>query len=240
MAEGFMTLYSTILFLHIASAIGLFYRLRTGMDHLDSPAPCYGPLRKSVPGSGSIASRRRCPGASLAVLILTGGYLASVIGAMRQGWMVASLAAVLVAFSMGFVLHLPRIRALRDSLASLGGTLPPDVAARLQSGVLSTSVRVRTMLAVGILYLMTAKTSLAVSFLALGIAVLLGLVFSIPAWSPTETAKKIMHKKRKKAGAGNRLPPARHFRSAALAELHQVKQQHFRILHADQLQSLLF
>jgi len=184
-----MTLYSTILFLHIASAIGLFIgyglewtistllRRATTVEEVRSWLRVY---RVSPPLSG----------ASLAVLILTGGYLASVIGAMRQGWMVASLAAVLVAFSMGFVLHLPRIRALRDSLASLGGTLPPDVAARLQSGVLSTSVRVRTMLAVGILYLMTAKTSLAVSFLALGIAVLLGLVFSIPAWSPTETAKK--------------------------------------------------
>ncbi|HMI54080.1 MAG TPA: DUF2269 family protein [Candidatus Saccharimonadales bacterium] len=184
-----MTLYSTILFLHIASAIGLF--IGYGLEWTISTL-----LRRAT-----TVDQVRCwlrvyrvspplTGASLGVLILTGGYLASVIGAMKQGWMVASLVAILVAFSMGFTLNLPRIRALRDSLGSLGGTLPPEAAARLENAVLPTSVRVRTMLALGIVYLMTAKSSLAVSFVALGIAVLLGLVFSIPAWSPHETTQR--------------------------------------------------
>jgi len=184
-----MTLYSTILFLHIAGAIGLFIgyglewtistllRRATTVDQVRSWLRVY---RVSPPLSG----------ASLVVLILTGGYLASAIGAMKQGWMVASLVAILVAFSMGFIFNLPRIRALRDSLAALSGTLSPEVVARLENAVLPTSIRVRTMLALGILYLMTAKSSLLVSFVALGIAVLLGLVFSIPAWSPNETARR--------------------------------------------------
>jgi len=79
------TLFNHSFFCTSPAPIGLFIRLRTGMDHLDSPAPCYGPLRKSVPWLRvyrvSPPAVRRVPcGADS-----TGGYLASVIGAMEAG-----------------------------------------------------------------------------------------------------------------------------------------------------------
>lgn len=184
-----MTLYSTILFLHIASAIGLFIgygfewavsTLLRGATTIDQVRSWLRIFKISPPLTG----------ASLGVLILTGGHLAVQIGAMKQGWMSASLLAILIAFSMGFIINLPRIRAIRESLASTNGTLTPEISARLQNGALATSVRIRTMLALGIVFLMTAKPSLIFSFVALGVAILLGLVFSVPVWSPVAPTTK--------------------------------------------------
>jgi len=67
-------------------------------------------------------------------------------------------------------------------------------------------------------------------------------IFLPPAWSPTETAKKIITNEKVKA-AGNRAPP-RHFRSAALSVITTTTTSQTAALaaslHAYQLQSLLF
>jgi hypothetical protein len=184
-----MSLYSTILFLHIASAIGLFigYGFEWAVSTLLRRATTIDQVRSWL---RVFKISPPLTGASLGVLILTGGHLAVQIGAMKQGWMSASLLAILIAFSMGFIINLPRIRAIRDSLSSAGATLTPEISARLQNGTLATSVRIRTMLALAIVFCMTAKPSLTYSFVALAVAILLGLLFSIPVWSPIEPATK--------------------------------------------------
>lgn len=177
-----MSLYTTILFLHIASVIGFF--IGNGLEWAASTL-----LRKATSVEQVRAWLRiyrvspPLSGASLVVLILSGGYLASVINAMKQGWMSASLVALVIGFSLGFAVILPRIRAIRDSVASVEGPLPSGVRAKVQNVALTTSVRTRTMLAFGIVYLMTTKPPLGTSFLALGVAVVIGLLVSIPVWS---------------------------------------------------------
>jgi hypothetical protein len=130
--------------------------------------------RTSLPVSG--------PG--LLVLILSGAYLAQVSGAMKNGWMSASMLAIVVALIIGFVLILPRVKAIRAALPEGSAPLPANTIALLRAPGLPTLIRVRVMLALSIVYLMTAKPdTLASSLLVLGAAIVLGLLASAPTFS---------------------------------------------------------
>ena len=150
--------YTVALFVHLVGVVGLFvgYGLEWTSSSLlrraktaDQARDWLGLYRLSLPLSG--------PG--LLVLILSGSYLASMSGAMRQGWISASLLGILFALGIGFVFILPRTRALRLALGESVGLLSAPIRALLQDPVLLTLVRVRLLLALGIVYLMTVKTA---------------------------------------------------------------------------------
>lgn len=175
--------YMLALFFHFLGLVGLFvgyglewivsalFRKATTTDQVRAWLRVY---RTSLPISG--------PG--LLVLILSGGYLASLSGAMKEGWLSASLLAILFALGIGFVLILPRVRAIRGALPEGSAALPANVVALLQAPAIPTLIRVRGVLALGIVYLMTVKPqSLFTSLLVLGVAILLGILASAGTFS---------------------------------------------------------
>jgi hypothetical protein len=178
-----MTNYSIALFFHFVGLAMLFigYGLEwivsaflQGASTTDQVRAWLRVYRMSLPVSG--------PG--LLVLILSGGYLAQFSGAMKTGWLSTSLLAIVLALGIGFVLILPRVRAIRGALPEGSAVLPANATAILRAPGLSTLIRVRAMLALGIVYLMTVKpATLATSLLALGVAIVLGLLASAPAFS---------------------------------------------------------
>jgi hypothetical protein len=178
-----MTPYAIALFCHFLGMIGLFvgYGLEwTGSALLrkaatsDQARSALGLYRLSLPISG--------PG--LLLLILSGGYLASIIGRMRQGWISGALLAILVALVIGFVFILPRIRAVRAAIPQGSAPLPEAALARANNPMIVTLVRVRFLLAVGIVYLMTAKPpAFTTSLFVLLIAIVVGLLASASAWT---------------------------------------------------------
>ena len=183
-----MTNFSFALFFHFVGLIALFVgygiewivsaflRGATTTDQVRAWLRVY---RTSLPVSG--------PG--LLVLILSGGYLAQVTGAMKNGWMSASLLAIVIALLIGFVLILPRMKAIRAALPEGSATLPANATALLRAPGLPTLIRVRAMLAFGIVYLMTAKPdTFASSLLVLGVAIILGLLASAPTFSKPKAA----------------------------------------------------
>lgn len=118
-------------------------------------------------------------GPGLLVLILSGAYMAMLSGAMKEGWMSASMLAILLALGIGFVLILPRVRALRGALGEAGGSLPAKAAELLQGSGLPTLIRVRACLALGIVYLMTVKPpTFGASLAVLAVAIVLGVLAS--------------------------------------------------------------
>src|ERR1700720_1705048 len=109
-----MTYYSLALFFHFVGLIALFigYGLEwivstflRGAATTDQVRAWLRVYRTSLPVSG--------PG--LLVLILSGAYLAQVTGAMKNGWMSASMLAIVFALVIGFVLILPRVKAIRGA-----------------------------------------------------------------------------------------------------------------------------
>ena len=183
-----MTYYSLALFFHFVGLamlfvgygvewiVSAFLRGATTTDQVRAWLRVY---RTSLPVSG--------PG--LLVLILSGAYLAQVSGAMKNGWMSVSMLAIVLALGIGFTLILPRVKAIRSSLPEGSATLPANATALLRAPGLPTLIRVRALIALGIVYLMTAKPdTFATSLLALGAAIILGLLASAPLFSKSKAA----------------------------------------------------
>ncbi len=178
-----MTGHSLALFFHFVGLAALFvgYGLEwivsgflRGATTTDQVRAWLRVYRTSLPVSG--------PG--LLVLILSGGYLAQLSGAMKTGWVSASLLAIVLALGIGFVFILPRVRAIRGALPEGSAALPANAKALLGAAGLPTLIRVRALVALGIVYLMTVKpVTFASSLVALGVAIVLGFLASIPTFS---------------------------------------------------------
>jgi hypothetical protein len=182
-----MTVFPIVLFLHLIGALALF--IGYGIEWTASS------LFRNATSSEQLRSWLRVfkvspplAGAGLGVLLLSGGYLASLSGAMKQGWIPAALLAIFVALALGMVLILPRMKRIRAALPSTNESISPALRAQLSDPILLTAIRVRVLLATGIVYLMAAKTPLIHSFVALLIAVFVGLAFSIPTWNSKSAA----------------------------------------------------
>jgi len=178
------TVHVLVLFLHLAGALALFigYGIEWTASSLFRNAASVEQVRawlRVFKVSPPLA------GAGLGVLLLSGGYLASLSGAMKQGWMLATFIGIFLALALGFALILPRMKAIRSALPAGNEPLPAALRSRLADPILLTSIRVRVLLAAGIVYLMAAKPPLVSSLLILVFAVILGLLFSIPVLTKT-------------------------------------------------------
>jgi uncharacterized membrane protein len=176
-----MTAYSSTLFLHLASVLLLFigFGIEWAANHFlrASTAPDEARTWLRLARLGPLLS-----GPALLALILSGGYLAYVTGLMKQGWIPASFLGILCVFLPGVVIHVPRMAAIRNALSMKPAALAPELVAKLRDPLLATSVRTRALLALGIVYLMTAKLSLELSLLALLAFTVLGLLLSLRFW----------------------------------------------------------
>ena len=184
-----MNTYTIVLFLHFVGMAALFigYGLEWTASTLLRGATTAGEARSwlriyrgSLPVSG--------PG--LLLLILTGGYMAGVTQRSAAGWVIAAWIGIAVALVIGFGLLLPRFKKLRPLLQAEGtAALSSEVLGRVKDPVIITLIRIRSMLALGIVYLMTAKPELVPSLVVLLAAIGLGVILAAPAWSQGTTAK---------------------------------------------------
>ncbi|HEY1469229.1 MAG TPA: DUF2269 family protein [Candidatus Acidoferrum sp.] len=179
-----MNSYIIVLFLHLVGMAALFfgYGLEWTASALLRGATTAGEARSwlriyraSLPVSG--------PG--LLVLILTGFYMAGVNNMTKEGWVIATVIGIVLALAIGFGMLLPRFKKLRPVLQSADGTAPlsAEVLGRIKDPVVATLIRIRTMLAVGIVYLMAAKPTLVPSFVVLLASIGVGVILAAPAWS---------------------------------------------------------
>lgn len=174
-----MTVFTLVLYSHLLGALALF--IGYGIEWTASS------LFRNATSTEQVRAWLRVfrvspplSGAGLLVLLLSGGYLASRTGVMRQGWIPATLIAIAVALILGFAFILPRMNKIRKALPSLNQPVAEELRARLSDPLLLTAIRVRVLLAAGIVYLMAAKQPLTASLGALAAALLLGLLISLP------------------------------------------------------------
>ena len=177
-----MTIYANVLFLHLAAMAFLFigYGLEwTGTAFLRKATTAQaarsglGTYRVSLPMSGP----------ALLVLIFSGGYLGGITGASKEGWVLASVLGIIVALGIGFALVMPRMKRIKAALPAGDGPLSAEALDKVQDGVLVTLIRVRAFIALGIVYVMTAKLPLVTCLAVLFGAIVLGILFSVSARS---------------------------------------------------------
>jgi hypothetical protein len=176
-----MTVYTVVLYAHLLGAVALF--IGQGIEWTASS------LFRGASSTEQVRAWLRVfkvspplSGIGISVLLLSGGYLASLSGAMKQGWIPATLLAIGVALLLGIVVIMPRMNKIRKALPSLSEPVSAELRMRLADPILLSAIRIRVLLAAGIVYLMAAKAPFTPSLVALVIALVVGLLFSAPVW----------------------------------------------------------
>jgi hypothetical protein len=174
-----MTLFSGMLFLHVAAALGIFTAL--GLESLQlfhlrraGSAREAGVWVSLVPGLPAMF------GASAAVMLLTGVYLAVQMSAWPQAWLKVTMAGLVLMVPFGAVSG-RKMRAMRNVIA----VAEPDEISlfrRLQDPVLKFSLGIRIALVLGIVLLMTAKPELRESMGVIAASLLLGFASALLFW----------------------------------------------------------
>jgi len=170
-----MTLYALILFLHLTGVVALF--LAFGLEWAaisflgNATTPTEAQTWLRLGRIGPLVN-----GPALGLVILSGGYLASLISAFKQGWIPASFIGIAVVAALGGAINVPKMRAIRLAIADGGKNL----SAALRCKLLPVSVRLRTFAALSIVFMMAAKLPFAKSMLALLGGLVLGLLLCVP------------------------------------------------------------
>ena len=174
-----MTVYTVVLYAHLLGAVVFF--MGQGVEWIASS------LFRSASSTEQIRAWLRVfklsaplSGIGLSLLLLSGGYLASLSGAMKQGWIPATLLAIGVGVLLGMVLIMPRMTKLRKTLPSLNEPVSTELRTRLSDPFLLSAIRIRVLLAAGIMYLMAAKMPFTPSLIVLLVALAAGFLFSAP------------------------------------------------------------
>lgn len=175
-----MSLYSVAVFLHIVGALGLFVALGlewAGVQHLRRSVT----TRQAHEWMKLLGGLRLVGGPSLLLLLVTGVYVSATTGGGRP-WIRLGLLGLFAIAALGVLLTGRRLRSVGRVLPEEDGPVAPALARRLADPVLRLSARLRTALALGIVFVMSTKPDRAGALSALGIALALGLAAGLPAF----------------------------------------------------------
>jgi hypothetical protein len=172
-----MTMYSAVLFVHVASAIAVFivlaaegailFRLRSAQS-----------MEETRFFVGALHHLRLVAIPAFLGVLVGGLYLGSKFGAGTY-WIPSALAATLLIMLIGGFVTGRRTSRMRKALASDEIDMPVEtISAMTKANALLISYGLRTGLAMGIVFLMTAKPELAPSLAALGAGCVLGLLMA--------------------------------------------------------------
>lgn len=170
-----MKIYSLILFLHVVGAFGILVSFGLewlGLDNLQRSCTAE-ESRASLKGFGVLPL---IGGPSFLLALLSGIYLWETSW-RGTAWTVIALISLAVIAAIGAVLTRPRMTSLEKALSGQGSR-EPFVRQFASMQVLWASLQVRTLMALGITFLMTVKPDLAASAIAMVIAIMLGLAMN--------------------------------------------------------------
>ena len=172
-----MTLYSIALFFHIAGALGVFAALALDWVGITS-------LRRARTAeqvrewAGVYGIIRALGAASVAALLVFGLYLTAVTWG-PTGWIGIGFISLLFIAVLGAVSGIRLSRILANT-GSGQGSLGDDLRHKLQAPLFVASVRTRTAVALGVVFLMTVKPDAPASFLVVAVALALGIASAVP------------------------------------------------------------
>jgi hypothetical protein len=174
-----MNYYLIAKFIHIVSALGFFIAL--GVEWLSLWSARNAATSEQVRERLSISSSMQRLGPLSMLLLLLSGFYLMAIGRIGSAWLIVAFGALLLLVVLTLALFRRRIVAIRQALSMEKGTVSPLLHDQLNHSLLWLSIRLRVSIALGIVFLMTVKPDLLGSLIAMTVAVLLGLVFSLPA-----------------------------------------------------------
>ncbi len=170
-----MSIYSAVLFVHVVGALTLFMALAIEWSSLRQMQRTTSLAQASLSIKMS-SSLRPVNMASMLVVLLSGGYLASRMEAWRDAWIWVALAGMFAIGGIAVTLTRRRMEEIRRLCAGENAELTKELTARLRDPMLHFSMRLRIAIAAGIVFLMVAKPNLFGALLALGVAAVAGVL----------------------------------------------------------------
>jgi hypothetical protein len=171
--------YSIALFLHIVGALGLFAALAlewTSLFYLRHSHT----VEQALSWMNVLGLVRRLGPTSLVFILLPGFFMmATVWGGVP--WIAVTLAAILLFPLLGAFSGL-RLAAIGRTVKTETGLLSPVLRRQLRHPLYWTSVQMRTMIGLGIVFLMVVKPDLAGSLATIAVAGIIGLLLALPLW----------------------------------------------------------
>jgi len=170
--------YSIALFLHIVGALGFFVALGlewTGLRQIRSAM-----TPEQVRGwMGILKSVRKVGFASMLTTVISGFYMMTAVWG-GVAWVTVSLGALVLVIVLSVALTGPRMAAIGQALATEKGAVSKTFHSVANHPLLGISIQTRVAIALGIVFLKTAKPDLSGSLLTIGVAIVLGLASALP------------------------------------------------------------
>ena len=169
-----MSFYSIVLFFHITGAMGLFAGL--GLEWLiahnlmsvnsNSQAFQWIGLFKVLPpiflSSGIL-------------ILISGIYMSAEIWGLNS-WIISAFVLYLILAAFGGVIVSRRVGLIRNELETEGDNLAESILNKLKSPLISESLKIRIMLALSIIFIMTVKPDWTVTLIVICVALLTGFL----------------------------------------------------------------
>ena len=170
--------YSIALFLHIVGALGFFVALGlewTGLRQIRSAM-----TPEQVRGwMGILKSVRKVGFASMLTTVISGFYMVATHWG-GVAWVIVSLGALVVVIMLSVALTGPQMAVIGQALATEKVPLSQTFHSLANHPLLWISIQTRVAIALGIVFLKTAKPDLGGSLLTIGVAIILGLASALP------------------------------------------------------------
>ncbi len=171
-----MSFYSIALFLHITGALGIFVGI--GLEWLivhnfqkvttNSQALQWTGLFKVLPVTFLISG----------ILILFPGIYMSVEVWGMSPWIISGLTLYLFLAVFGGKVVGKKIGSIRSALESEGEKLSDAILKEVKSPIIVQSLKIRTALALSIIFMMTIKPGWAVTLVSIGVALIIGFLLT--------------------------------------------------------------
>ena len=181
-----MSIYAIALFLHVLGALGLFAAL--GIEWaVTAPLRVTTDLAQARAWINVLGAVRRLAGPSAVTILLSGIYMAMTTS-NRQPWIGLGFLGLVVLAVLGAGITGRCIATIVRDLNS-GSVMSGSLLDRLRDPLIAFSLRFRTALAMGIVFLMTTKPTAGLALAAMGAAVALGLAWSASALGRDRSAR---------------------------------------------------
>ena len=170
--------YSIVLFLHIVGALGFFVALGlewTGLSQIRS-AMTLEPVRAWM---GILKNVRKVGFISMLTTVITGFYMMLKVWG-GEPWLIVTLGSLVLVIALAQVVTAPRMMAIGRALATEKGPLSQTCYSLANHPLLWISIETRVAIALGIVFLKTAKPDLGGSLITIGVAIVLGLAAALP------------------------------------------------------------
>jgi len=182
-----MNLYSLFVFLHIIGAVGLFLGL--GMEgtilNFFNRADT---IKQAIGLKGSMILLRITFSISTVLLLLSGIYLVIELWGWAP-WVIIGLILVVILSGSGSMTG-KKIGGVLMSLSKTDELLPADFKQKLSLPFLIKSFKVKILLVIGTIFIMTIKTDWTFSIVSIIVAFLIGLLTSSIGKNKTASVKE--------------------------------------------------